>query len=219
MRPAQLKPLPPIPVRGIRAVLFIAALTCIAATGSAARAALVLNFQQVGSDVVATGSGTLNTSALTDVGLNGSGAVIWASEPGGGGAETPQTGTGLAMLGPSTATANDVIGYYGITGPTSFGSGSYLVASSGTGDLVGVLSNVVIYVPTGYVSGSALSDTSTWSNSTFNSLGLTPGTYTWTWGSGATADSLTMTVPEPASIALLGITAAMALLRRRGKNA
>jgi hypothetical protein len=49
-------------------------------------------------------------------------------------------------------------------------------------------------------------------------LGLTPGTYVYSWGAGPTADSLTInvgTVPEPASLAMLGVSAAIALLRRR----
>ena len=40
-------------------------------------------------------------------------------------------------------------------------------------------------VPTGYVSGNALSDTATWSGRTFATLGVAPGTYVWTWGTGA----------------------------------
>lgn len=40
-------------------------------------------------------------------------------------------------------------------------------------------------MPHDYVSGNTLSDTSTYDNQTFNTLGVTPGTYEWTWGSGA----------------------------------
>jgi hypothetical protein len=40
-------------------------------------------------------------------------------------------------------------------------------------------------VPPGYVSGNALSDTSTYNGATFARLGVTPGTYVWAWGAGA----------------------------------
>jgi len=53
---------------------------------------------------------------------------------------------------------------------------------------------------------------------TLAGLGATPGTYVYTWGSGRTADSFTINigvVPEPVSLAMLGVPAAIALLRRR----
>jgi hypothetical protein len=60
-------------------------------------------------------------------------------------------------------------------------------------------------VPLGYVSDSAVSDTSTYIGQTFGSLGVTPGTYRWTWGAGAnqnlTADFAV--IPEPSTWALM----------------
>jgi len=75
----------------------------------------------------------------------------------------------------------------------------------------------------GYVSGNPLSDTSTYNNATFASLGVTPGTYVWTWGTGTHADSFTLqigpaAVPEPASLTVLALGLAglgMALRTRR----
>jgi hypothetical protein len=48
----------------------------------------------------------------------------------------------------------------------------------------------VLIVETGYVSGTPLSDTTIYFNQTFNTLGVTPGTYVWTWAS----DSFTLRI-------------------------
>ena len=60
-------------------------------------------------------------------------------------------------------------------------------------------------MPQGYLSGGALSDTSTYDNQTFNTLGITPGAYTWTWGSGANQNFTVVIgeVPEPATWAMM----------------
>jgi hypothetical protein len=87
-------------------------------------------------------------------------------------------------------------------------------ANSGSGDMVGisdgpVFGQPIVTVPSGYVSGVALSDMATYDNTTLGTLGATPGTYTWTWGSGPTEDSFTLDIvapisaPEPGSLALL----------------
>jgi len=53
-------------------------------------------------------------------------------------------------------------------------------------DFVAILGfDGLLLVPSGYVSGAPLSDSMTFNNATFASLGVTPGTYVWTWGAGA----------------------------------
>ncbi len=65
---------------------------------------------------------------------------------------------------------------------------------------------------------SLLSNTTTFANQSFASLGLTLGTYTYTWGTGGDADSLTINVPgvpeSASSIRLLGIGAGVLLFCR-----
>jgi hypothetical protein len=183
-----------------------AGLLVLAATGPMARAAYTVTFQQEGSNVVATGSGTLNISGL----------IYQVTEPN---HSTVFPGAGLALIGPATSADTDEYTSVSFSGPFDFGSGDDDIAgTSGSGNLVGIaFPTQEVLVPQGYVSGAALSDTSTWSGQTFSTLGITPGTYTWTWGSGATADSFTLeTVPEPASGGLvLGAAMLLAIRRRR----
>jgi hypothetical protein len=166
---------------------------------------------QVGANVVATGSGTIDLTGLTyyDTFYTNAGTF---------------PGIALIYVGPS----GTLDSYGGASGPTSFGSGGDTGLSSGTGDIFGVQGNgqsigSYIDVPTGYVSGSPLSGSMTFDESTIASLGLTPGTYTYTWGSGADADSLTVniaSVPEPSSLIMAGAAALAGLglwIRCRGR--
>jgi hypothetical protein len=170
-----------------------------------AQAGYTVTLTQVGSNVVATGSGTIDTTDLTS---EGSGTHAGAISP-----STPEIITGPPILTPFSE-------YAFITGPSSFGSGGFTEATSGSGDLVGIVSQAVD-VPLGYTSGSALSDTSTYDDASFSTLGVTPGSYVWTWGSGADADSFTLdvAVPEPASLTLLGTVVGLGLLARRRRKA
>jgi len=188
----------------LRRVSFIVgALAVITLARSTAHAAFILTFTQNGSDVDATGSGTINTSAFSPPYDDGELGSVYPAAAG-------------AILGAPDLV--DELTYYGVSGPSSFGDGGYKNASSGGGDVVGIITGVGLVVPEGYVSGAFLSGTSTYDNETIAGLGLTPGDYVYTWGSGPTADSLRVdipSVPEPTSLATLGISASALLLRRR----
>lgn len=168
----------------------------VASLAGTADAGYVIDVTQVGSNVVATASGSIDLTGLTFDSTGPSGSVVGPAD-------------GTLAFGTLMATTDQ---YTGASGPPSFGSGASNVASSGTGDFVGVvLGGRDILVPTGYVSGQSLSGSATWDGTTFAGLGITPGTYTYTWGSGPDADSLTINVgvPEPSSLVLVG-TAALA---------
>jgi hypothetical protein len=115
-----------------------------------------------------------------------------------------------------------------LSGPTQIGPSATLTnSSSGVGDLFGIgfigTSSGTASLPKDYFSGSPIGGVTTFLNHSFNSLGITPGTYTWTWGSGANADSAVLTIgngssPGPASapgpLPLLGAAAAYTWSRR-----
>jgi hypothetical protein len=167
----------------------------------AANASVVVNVVQSGPNVVATGSGTLNTSALSTDGSTAVNAFVSAQ-------------TGGILIGSSSPVLQQL--YSAISGPANFGSGGVFNPSSVTGGFLGFnFGSRVLVVPQGYVSGASLSSSATWNNATLASLGLTTGTYTYTWGSGANADSFVLNIgtssppatPVPSTILLatLGI--------------
>jgi hypothetical protein len=184
------------------AVLGLAVLALLLAGTGRAQAGFMVTLLEQNGNVVANGGGSIDLNGLTLLGPTQGTAGM-----------TPTSG--FITLG---AFADGDV-YNGFTGPPSFGSGAGIQASSGSGDLFSInSSNVHLKVPSGYVSGHSLSDTSTYLNKTFSSLGVTPGTYVWTWGTGAHADSFTLQIgpaataaPEPASLTLAA-TGALGLL-------
>jgi hypothetical protein len=170
-----------------------------------AHAEFIANIEQVGSDVVVTGSGSLDLSGLTSVAPKDAIASVEGS-------------TANLFIGPASAVSVDV--YSGISGPSSFGSGLNAFASSGTGPTTGVLGLTdFLDVPSGYVSGTALSDSSTYDNTTLASLGLTPGTYTYTWGTPDDSFVINIgTTPLPAALPLFAGGLGMIGLLARGRK-
>jgi hypothetical protein len=180
--------------RGFLAVAIPAMLIGSGLSAPPAQAGYIVTLEQEGLNVVATGSGTIDLTGLT---FNGNLSNI------GGAQIAPDANVGYIQTGPTT-TPQPASQYTGFTGPFSFGPPSIIGgtgASSGSGDTVAIAAGVdkLLDLPQGYVSGSPLSDTSTYDNQTFASLDATPGTYVWTWGSGAHADSFTLQI-GPAAV-------------------
>ena len=173
--------------------------------------AFTITMEQVGSNVVANGSGAINLTGLT---FDGSGS---------GGAADVFASSGGISIG---ATVDTTL-YNGFTGPTSFGSGGVHLANTSSGDFVSIFASGVfffqdIFLPTTYVSNAALSDSMTFNNATFATLGVIPGTYTWTWGTGLPNQNFTLIigragVPDGGStVSLLGCALlGVAVLRRK----
>src|SRR5690242_12430830 len=115
----------------------IAVLALLIGVAGRAEAGVVIDIEQVGSDVVATGSGTIDLAGLNKIGIVAGPALVLAS-------------SAAVIEGPAAGNQGDI--YSGATGPSSFGPGGFTIASSGSGDVFGVngvLAN--IYLPTGYV--------------------------------------------------------------------
>ena len=134
-----------------------------------------VTIQEVGSNVVWSGSGSLDISnlSLEDTQLLGSGFngdnAIWA-------------------VGPNSQSSVQLYGGVAFdTYPNSFGLGG-TPSTNGTGDLFGVItgpSGRSLVVPENYVSGTQINGSTTYENATISGLNLVAGAYTYSWGSGA----------------------------------
>jgi hypothetical protein len=152
------------------ALLLIALVFACLGIRQSAQAGYIVTLQQVGPNVVATGSGPIDLTGLTFITSTDNNPGIQAS-------------LGVIATGPF---ATNVGFYQGFTGPTSFGSGGAFSPNTASGDFVAISGvGLQLSVPLNYVSGAALSDSMTFNNATFASLGVTPGTYVWKWGTGA----------------------------------
>jgi hypothetical protein len=168
-----------------------------------ARAILRINLYDSGSGVAASYSGSVNTNGLTPYanssiigGIGASFGIAWS----------PSITSGVAA---------DL--WSGLTPPDPFAMGPlvFLQIDNG-GDPLFLLANY-IHLPTGYVSGTSISNSMFFTGQSFASIGLIPGTYIWTWGSGADADSAVMTIATlavPGPLPLFGVGAAFGWSRR-----
>jgi hypothetical protein len=139
-------------------------------------AAVTIYMYQSGPDVVASYSGTVNLTGLTFSGFATCSPTGWLNP-----AST------IICVGDGTL-FDAYTGFTAIPGVLGSGGGT-VDATSATGAGIALTSALgIIGVPPGYVSGSALSGTSTWNGMTLSNLGLTNGTYIWSW----TSDNVTV---------------------------
>jgi hypothetical protein len=168
------------------------ALLLLGMMSGATSAAVVIDIDEVGDDVVATASGTINTAGFDSLDSASPGPFL--------------AGTGFdpdwtCGIGVGTGSSVDVYVEADLGNTSVCSTGARFPAFGGsTGDYVGVIAAAdgpdVIYVQPGYVSGSPIEAQSTWSNSSLTSLGLVPGVYVFTWGSGADEDTLTVRIGQ-----------------------
>ena len=183
----------------MRASSLIAACALFGATAAANASPYLVTIQQVGSNVVATGSGNIDLTGLQNF------------QSGVGFVDVIDATHGLIDL--STLTTGGSVFNGTISGPTNFGpgTGGFTFASSSSGPIVGFAAtdpsplNRDLRIASGYVSDSALgTSTDTFAMQTLASLGLTPGTYQWTWGTGADQSFTVQIVGTVSSVPLPG---------------
>lgn len=177
-----------------------------------AKASVVVSVDQVGLDVVATATGSLNTSQLTPTGS--------ASQSGGNISGAPFFVNGLVTLGEwdggddneQVFAALNFSSSPAAPGFTTVEPNVFADINSGpgfriAGNFFGVRDN--------YVSGAPLDSSSTWLNKDFVDLELIGGSYVWELTNGETVTVNVNTIPEPTATLFLCGTVALACLRRR----
>src|ERR1700734_3878964 len=107
--------MPSLTVRRLAALVVSVVLLILAAP---AHATFIININQVGSNVVATGSGTIDLTDLSSSAPSSNNAFINAD-------------FAALVLGSPSLSADTV--YSGVSGPAAFGSGGFTIASSGSG--------------------------------------------------------------------------------------
>jgi hypothetical protein len=167
-------------------------ITSIVALVHPTKASVVLNIVESGVHVIATASGSVDLTGLTNSGATAFAAAVRPS-------------TAWVLLNPYPALTQGIF-YSGVSGPTSLGSGSAFVSPTiGSGDAFGLFGSSLLLANT-YVSGTQLQVKDYWANTTLTALGLSTGAYVYTWGTGAHSDSLTInvgSVPEPSTWAMM----------------
>jgi len=191
-------------------VLFLVALTSL---HTAAHADVIISFQEVGSDVVASYSGSLDLTGASPVssGQNANVVYLWPAQ-----SQfysfSRSVGNYDGWLFPSVVVPTFGTGSMGIGNANLTTGFNFSFDNAGGGNGIGVTS--------GYTSGAAFAGSATFENATFSSLGITPGTYTWTAGN----NNMTLTtqaVPEPATsaMAFVGLAYGTYSMFRRRKQA
>lgn len=171
-------------------------------------AAVVAIAAQEGSDVIFRFSGSILTTNLKPLAVTPSTIRAGIS---------PQTG-GIgfgSVLGDDSAR---YLLFVASLGPFGTGVGGF--ADSASGDIFGLVNNsrsAELVLPKSYLSGSTISGSMTFSNHTFQTLGLSPGTYEITWPVDTQIDRFTLVVvPEVSSTCLVLLSGvSMLLLRNR----
>lgn len=192
----------------IKLLAATAAIAIASLCATAASAAVTITIQQSGTNVVTNLSGSLNLTGASSLGTASLVSGI---------------NSGLAVYTAVQGNGEDF--QVGLTGPADFGSpiSALSTTSNFAGDVFRIFGDFGrVTVPLNYTSGSALSATSTYFNTTLASLGLQVGSYVYI----SPSDTITVNVgpmaaaiPEPGTWAMMlvgfgGMGAAMRKSRK-----
>ena len=167
---------------------------------------LTVTFSEVGSNVVATFSGSIDLTNFSPQSPSSAEATPYFD-----------AASGFFQSANSSALtySRDTWPNRGWIGLVPFGTGN-LHGDSRTGDEAGWsagYSMQYLYVSPGYISNSPLSGTATWNSATLSSLGITQGTYFETVGNNTFKIEA---VPEPSALSLLVVgLGGLAVMRRK----
>ena len=143
---------------------------------------LFITMQEVGPDVVLSGSGSVNLSSLTSQGILTINTTFINPISGVYGLGT--TGGGVEFFSGVT-----------LSSYPSFGSGTGVDGNSSTGDLFGIREFGVM-VPYPYM-GTNLNGTATFTGTTLTTLGVNTGTYLVQWGISGASETITFNILPP----------------------
>ena len=189
---------------------FVTFLTCIFGSGDA-RADVIVNFTEVGGDVVSSAEGSIDV-----VGLDFSGGGIPI------GAQVDPDNI-LAVVGPSESnTQNDAYADPTVfsSNSTAFGNGNapLTFADVGSGGPFGFITGQqgsLLFLPVDYLSGSAITAESTYNDVDLPGLGIVPGTYVYSVGSNTITLNAVAAIPEPTHASCLSLMLFSLLCHRR----
>lgn len=155
----------------------ILALTAFVGLSGISQAALIFNFSESGGTVTISYSGSINTSGLTQEGLDSS--VIAGIDPswGNGGIYNNPTGASLRIYSGAAQTGSIGTGAYDDSGWIATGTPMWLSYDQ-----------TLILLPDTYISGTAISGSLSKAG-TLAGFGINVSSdWGWSWGSGLTAD-------------------------------
>lgn len=206
---------PPI----LRLIVVSFSLVGLGLCAGGAQAVATIAVRQEGAHVVFTGSGSLDLRALAYQQTGPLWYNYFSTKP----------SDAEFQVGAVPGSPVDLYGCLQdacISGPSSFGRPRerYSFPDFGSGDAFGYWDfdgNRGLVVPSGYVSGSPLSGSSTFLNRTLASMGVKLGTSEYSWGLGDTADSIRITTEAPTPVPLAGAASLLhwsRRLRRQGRR-